>query len=108
MFRPTDRQLALDGVESGLGESGRARLKSSWAEGFRVKVMPLLLEAEGQFAAIYANNNGRPNWSVARTLGVMLLAEFGAQSDQEALDSLSFDVRWQYALDLRAEDAYLS
>jgi hypothetical protein len=100
--------MKLDVATSVLGDRARARLKGSWAEGIRLKVMPLLLDAEAEFAAIYCENNGRPNWSVARMLGILLLAEFSDLSDQEALDCLSFDVRWQYALDLRADEAYLS
>lgn len=108
MFRATDRQLRLDGAGAGLGERSRARLRASWAETFRSKVMPVLLESEAEFADAYDATTGRPNWSVARLLGIQVLQEFRGLSDQEALDELSFDVRWQYALDLPTEEAYLS
>lgn len=108
MFRATDRQLRLDGAGTGLGENSRARLRESWAETFRSKMMPLLLDSEAEFADAYHATTGRPNWSVARLLGIQVLQEFRGLSDQEALDELSFDVRWQYALDLPMEDAYLS
>lgn len=68
---------------------------------------PLLLREEGRFSDLYAEE-GRPNWSVARLVGLMLLQEVSALTDQEALDHLSFDLRWHRALDLPAEDAYLS
>lgn len=108
MFRPTDRQLRLDGPAATLAESSRARLRASWAETFRGKVMPLLLESEAEFAAAYHASTGRPNWSVARLLGILVMQEFRGLGDQEALDELAFDARWQYALDLPVDDAYLS
>lgn len=107
MFRPTERQESLFGVDSGLSPSALKRLKGSWAEHFRKKVMPLLLESEVEFAALYSGM-GRPCWSVGRLLGVLLLQHLDDLDDQQALDTLSFDVRWQYALSLTSEDAYIS
>jgi hypothetical protein len=51
---------------------------------------------------------GRPNFSVARLLGLCLLQEWNDLSDQEALDEFSFDIRWRYALDVSDEEEYLS
>jgi len=107
MFRRTERQLPLLGAEQGVAPAARKRLSGSWAEGFRLRVMPELLGAEERFSGLYAGE-GRPNWSVARLLGVCLLQHQSGLSDQEALDALSFDARWQHALSLTAEDAYLS
>lgn len=107
MFRRTDRQLPLLGAEQGLAPGARQRLSGSWAEGFRRQVMPELLAAEERFASLYSEE-GRPNWSVARLLAVCLLQHQSGLSDQEALDALSFDVRWQHALSLGPDDAYLS
>jgi hypothetical protein len=45
---------------------------------------------------------------VARLLGLCFLQELNDLSDQEALDAFSFDARWQYALDVTEEEAYLS
>lgn len=107
MYRRTDPQLALLGAVSGLPAGAGQRLKASWAELFRRDVMPELLATEGGFSVLYAGG-GRPNWSVARLLGVCLLQQVQNLSDQQALDALSFDMRWQHALDVVVEDAYLS
>ena len=96
------------GVASGLADGVRRRLKGSWAEGFQAKVLPILLEAEQEFAALYSDETGRPNWSVARMLGICVLAEMQDLDDQSALDCLAFDVRWQHALRLTMEESYLS
>ncbi len=51
---------------------------------------------------------GRPNFSVARMLGLCLLQELNSLNDQQALDAFGFDIRWRYALDDDDQDAYLS
>ena len=90
-----------------MGASARERLKSSWAEGFQREVLPLLLSSEDDFAGMYSEI-GRPNYSVGRQLGICLLQEMNNLSDQAALDALTFDARWQYALDVGDSDGYLS
>jgi hypothetical protein len=108
MFKPTSRQRTLFETEQRLSDSVRRRLKGTWAEGFQSKVLPLLLDAEMEFAALYSDETGRPNWSAARMLGICVLQEMLGLDDQSALDSLAFDVRWQHALGLEPEEAYLS
>lgn len=107
MFKGTSRQVSM--LEGGmwLDESARTRLDTSWAKEFRQNVLPLLLEAEAEFADLYGRV-GRPNWSVARMLGCCLLQEMHVLADQAALDALLFDLRWQHALGLESADAYLS
>ena len=41
-------------------------------------------------------------------LGLCLLQELNNLSDQQALDTFSFDLRWRYALDVSDEEDYLS
>ena len=108
MFKPTDRQRSIFETERQLPESVQRRLKGSWAEGFQAKVLPLLLAAEESFAELYSNETGRPNWSVARMLGVCVLQEMLFLDDQKALDCLAFDIRWQHALGVTPEESYLS
>jgi hypothetical protein len=69
--------------------------------------MPILLEAEQTFAALYPDI-GRGCWSVGRMLAILLLEHLEDLDDQRALDALSFDARWQYALGLEPSEAYLS
>jgi hypothetical protein len=83
-------------------------LDKTWAGPFQRKVLPLLFAAEDKFAALYCDDNGRPNWSIAHRLGILLLQELLDLTDQEVLDSVTFDVRLQYALDLAPAAAYLS
>ena len=107
MFKPTKRQISLWEPARQAAESVQRRLRGSWAQGFASKVLPLLLAAEDDFAHLYASDNGRPNWSVARMLGICLLQEAQDFDDQTALDCVAFDIRWQNALGLESSEAYL-
>jgi hypothetical protein len=66
-----------------------------------------LFRKEDDYAMLYGRT-GRPNFSVARLLGLSLLQEWNDLSDQETLDTFSFDVRWRYALDINDEEDSLS
>jgi hypothetical protein len=81
------------------------RLHRTWAEAFRNKALPLI--DEGRFAYMYCEDNGRPNRAVQTLLGVIILKEFWDLTDQEALEHLEFNLLWQYALQLTAEEAHL-
>jgi len=108
MFRITNPQQHLFGIDTSLPQGMRVRLMASWAQVFRMQILPILLAAEERFALLYGIS-GRPNFSVGRMLGLCLLQELRGYSDQEALDAFGFDARWQYALDLSVdEEAYLS
>jgi DDE family transposase/transposase-like protein DUF772 len=107
MYKRTNPQQKLFGVDSQLSPTLRNRLKSSWAHFIRNEVLPILLRSEGQYAMLYGKT-GRPNFSVARLLGLCLLQEWNNLSDQQALDAFGFDIRWRYALDVSDEEDYLS
>ncbi len=107
MYKKTSPQLKLFGVESQISTSLRNRLKASWAHLFKAEVLPIVISCEDEYAILYGTT-GRPNFSVARLLGLCLLQELNILSDQEALDTFSFDIRWRYALDVSDEEDYLS
>jgi hypothetical protein len=107
MFKRTDRQVPLFTPASQVPKSAAERLKATWAEGFQREVLPVLLEVEGEFASLYSEL-GRPNWSVARLIGLMILQDLEDLDDQSVLDRLMFDVRYQHALGVASDDAYLS
>ena len=107
MYKQTSPQQKLFGVETQISPSLRSRLESSWAHLFKCEVLPILFRNEDDYAMLYGTT-GRPNFSVARLLGLCLLQEWNDLSDQEALDTFSFDIRWRYALDVNDEEDYLS
>ena len=107
MFKKTNPQQSLFGIDTQLSEGLQTRLRSSWAHLFKVEILPILLRCEDKFSMLYGKT-GRPNFSVARVIGLCLLQEYNDLSDQEALDAFGFDIRWRYALDVSDEQAYLS
>jgi hypothetical protein len=107
MFKKTNPQQDLFGVDTKLSEGLRTRLRDSWAHLFKVEILPILFRFEDKFSLLYGTT-GRPNFSVARVLGLCLLQEYNELSDQQALDAFGFDIRWRYALDADDEHAYLS
>ena len=88
MYKQTNPQQTLFGVETQLSLSLSNRLKSSWAHFFKIEILPILFRNEDQYAMLYGKT-GRPNFSVARLLGLCLLQEFNNLSDQQALDEFS-------------------
>jgi hypothetical protein len=107
MYKQTTPQQKLFGVGTELSLSLRSRIESSWAHLFKFEVLPILFKNEDRYAMLYGKT-GRPNFSVARLLGLCLLQELNNLSDQQALDAFSFDIRWRYALDVSDEEDYLS
>ena len=107
MYKKTSPQLKVFGVESQLSPALRTRLEASWAHFFKTEVLPVLMKCEDQYAMLYGTT-GRPNFSVARLIGLCLLQELNELSDQQALDTFSFDIRWRYALDVSDDEDYLS
>jgi len=72
-------------------------LKGSWAEIFSKKIFPFI--DEDRFSVLYSDNPAtRPNNPVNVYFGLLILRELFNQSDEEALNALMFDLRYQYAL----------
>ena len=107
MYKKTSLQQKLFGVATPLSSSLRSRIQSSWAHLFKMDVLPILLKNEDRYALLYGKT-GRPNFSVARLLALCLLQELNNLSDQQALDTFSFDLRWRYALEVSDDEDYLS
>lgn len=105
MFRKTDPQSSVFESSFLVPEVKARRLRGSWAEPFRTRVLPLIDEDE--FAPLYCEDNGRPNRPVKTVLGVLLLKEMFNLTDQEALEQLEFSLLWHHALCLTPEEAHL-
>jgi hypothetical protein len=93
----TNQQMNIFDPFYGLTEREAKRLKNSWAEVFSSTIFPII--NEDRFSVLYSDNIAtRPNNPVNVYVGLLMLREIFRQSDEEALDSLMFDVRYQYAL----------
>ena len=91
------QQMAFDDSLLSLTERERKYLNNSWAEIFNKKIFPFI--GEDRFSILYSNNPAsRPNNPINVYFGLLILREIFNQSDEEALNSLMFDIRYQHAL----------
>ena len=91
------QQMAINDALLSLTERERKYLKDSWAETFTKKIFPFI--AEDRFSVLYSDNPAsRPNNPINVYFGLLILREIFNQSDEEALNSLMFDIRYQHAL----------
>lgn len=104
MFRRSDTQGSLFQISNLLPDEKRQRLEGEWPGQFRDHALPLICEE--QFRELYCADNGRPNKPVRSVVGVLVLKEMFDLTDEEALGSVDYDLRWQVALNLTPEDAH--
>lgn len=105
MFRPTDPQLSLLESHLLMPPPKAARLKKSWAEPFRTRVLPLIDEEVLREA--YCEDNGRPNVPV-RLLGALhLLKEVDDLTDEQVIEQFEFNLQWHYATGVDPDKAHV-
>ena len=91
------QQMAINDSLLSLTEREMKHLMSSWAETFSKKIFPFI--AEDRFSILYSDNPAsRPNNPINVYFGLLILRDIFNQSDEEALNSLMFDIRYQHAL----------
>jgi hypothetical protein len=97
-FAPNERQqIRLEDSTFNLTKRGQRYLKKSWAEYFGQHIFPLI--NEGRFSVLYSSNPAsRPNTPVNVIIGLLMLKELFNHTDDNLLETLIFDVRFQYAL----------
>jgi hypothetical protein len=89
--------MAINDSLLSLTERERKHLMNSWAETFSKKIFPFI--EEDRFSVLYSDNPAsRPNNPINVYFGLLILRDIFNQSDEEALNSLMFDIRYQYAL----------
>ncbi|MCC6093589.1 MAG: transposase [Eubacterium sp.] len=98
----TYQQLSLVDSMNRLSERERKLLERSWAKPFGDQIFPRI--DEKRFADFYSTKSPRPNTPVNIVLGGMLLEELLDLTDEEIIETLNFDVRFQYALHTTAYD----
>ena len=103
MFRQRD-QASLFISSNLLPPEKQQRMQTTWAWPFREKALGLI--DERAFADFYHVDNGRPNKPVQTVAGILILKEMFDLTDQQALDELEYDTRWQVALGLTPEEAH--
>lgn len=97
------QQLTLDDSFGNLSPRVQKLIKNSWAHDFATIVFPSINEE--RFSVLYSDNKAsRPNTPVNVTVGALMLKEYSQLSDDELLNSILCDVRYQYALHTTSYD----
>lgn len=91
------QQLHIDDNINNLTKREQRILNKSWAKEFAERIFPMI--NENRFAVLYSGNDAsRPNTPVNVIIGVLILKELFGMTDDEIMEELLFDVRYQYAL----------
>lgn len=97
MFAANDeQQITLEDSTFHLTAREKKILEKSWATPFSERIFPAINEEP--FSVLYSDIASRPNTPVNVIVGALILKEFLGQSDDEILESLMFDIRYQVAL----------
>ena len=106
MFRKTNPQTTLFESQFLVSPEKAARLARSWAEPFRLRVLPLV--DEDAFRSAFHEDNGRPNTSIRLLVGLHLLRDWHDMTDAEVVEQLEYNLQWQYALGVEPRSAHVS
>ena len=91
-----NQQLTLTDSTLNLTEREKRVLEKSWAKTFAEKVFPVI--DENIFSVLYSDKASRPNTPVNVIVGALILKEALGDTDDELVEALMFDIRYQYAL----------
>lgn len=91
-----NQQITLEDSTFNLTEREKKFLDKSWAKVFAEKIFPAIHEDD--FSALYSNKISRPNTPVNVIVGALILKEALSVTDDEMVEALMFDIRYQYAL----------
>lgn len=90
------QQLNLSDSTFNLTTREQKFLDKSWAKIFSEKIFPAIKEED--FSVLYSNKASRPNTPVNVIVGALILKEILGNTDDELVQALMFDIRYQYAL----------
>lgn len=91
-----NQQLTLSDSTFNLTEREKRVLEKSWAKSFAEMVFPAI--DESIFSVLYSDKASRPNTPVNIIVGALILKEALGDTDDELMEALMFDIRYQYAL----------
>ena len=90
------QQISLFDSFSSLTQREQKVLEKSWAKTFADDVFPAINEE--RFSVLYSDKASRPNTPVNVIIGALVLKELFDLSDDEVVENLILDPRFQYAL----------
>ena len=90
------QQMNMSDSLWGLTAREQKVLENSWAKVFAEDVFPNI--DEERFSVLYSDKASRPNTPVNVIVGALILKELFGLSDDEIVETLMMDIRFQYAL----------
>lgn len=90
------QQIFFQDSFNGLTSHEQKTLKKSWVKVFADELFPAI--DEEPFRGLYSSEASRPNTPVNICIGALLLKEIFGISDDEVVENLMLDPRYQYAL----------
>ena len=90
------QQISLFDATINLTDREKRLLEKSWAKYFAENIFPEIDEAP--FSVLYSDRPSRHNTPVNVIIGALILKEIFGLTDEEIVDTLPFDIRYQYAL----------
>lgn len=90
------QQISLQDSFCGLTSREQKALENSWAKVFADELFPAINEEP--FRILYSSEASRPNTPVNICIGALIIKEIFGISDDEIVENLMLDPRYQYAL----------
>lgn len=90
------QQISLFDATNNLTDREKRLLEKSWAKYFADHIFPEIDEVP--FAVLYSDRPSRYNTPVNVIIGALILKEIFGLTDEEIVETLPFDIRFQYAL----------
>lgn len=90
------QQIAFTDSFNGLTSREQKALENSWAKTFAEDIFPSINEEP--FRVLYSDTASRPNTPVNVCIGALIIKELFDISDDEVVENLMLDPRYQYAL----------
>lgn len=108
MFVRTPLQAKLFPCDDKYNDREISDLQSSWAEILKTRLLPWLGTLEQEFAQFYHSRMGRPIKYISLLIVVHIFKELYDWTDEELLEHIRFDKRFEYAFDLPYHELVLS
>lgn len=92
----SSQQISLFDAASNLTQREVKMLERSWAKYFAENIFPAI--DEEPFKVLYSDRPSRHNTPVNVIIGALIIKEIFQLTDEEIVETLPFDIRYQYAL----------
>lgn len=92
----SSQQISIFDAASNLTQREVRMLEKSWAKYFSENIFPAI--DEEPFRVLYSDRPSRHNTPVNVIIGALIIKEIFQLTDEEIVETLSFDIRYQYAL----------